>query len=897
MSLALGTTLGPYEIVSPLGAGGMGEVYKARDTRINRVVAIKILPAHLANRPDLRERFEREARTIGGLNHPYICVLYDVGVHDGAYFLVMEHVEGETLAQRLQKGPLPLDQVLRCAREIADALDKAHRQGAIHRDIKPGNIMLTRSGTKLLDFGLAKLKEAGGQDAFFSQRRTESNVLTDQGTILGTLEYMAPEQVEGRIDELDARTDIFAFGAVIYEMVTGRKAFEGKSQASLIAAILKEDPPSMSSIQPMAPASLDHVVRKCLAKDPERRWQTASDLRDELTWVAESGSLAMVPPAATGHRAWRDPWRAIAAIAILAAAALAVPYLSFFRAPSTDAQVIRFSIVPPGESTGMQQTSQVAVAPDGTRVAFVAREGSPSRSLIWVRSLDSPAVRSLPGTDGATGNTLFWSPDGRFIGFVAGGKLKTVPVAGGSVQTLVDAFPRGGAWSRDGTILFTPDRVGGLARISSTGGTASPVTRPDPSGGVRLHRFPQFLPDGRHFLYFADADQPGARGVYVGSLDTKDTKHVLPTLWQAQYAAPGFLLFMRDHTLLAQPFDAGRQELSGEPSVIADGIASTFTNGAASFSVSEGGVLAYASGGAPPSRLSWFDRAGRDLGTIEAPSQSVGPELSPDDNRVAVEVGGGGNPNDIWLLDIARGIPYRLTSDPANERFPRWAPDGTRVLYQSDQIGGIYNLFQKPSSGAGSEEVVFQDAARKYPYDWSVDGKFLVYISFGSSAGATADIWVLPVTGTRKPFPFLTTKFQETHARIAPDVRWVAYVSDESGMDEVYVSSFPAAGGKVRVSTRGGVQPRWRGDGKELFYLSSDRKLIAVPVKDGSVPDGGVATALFDVHFVPRGSREPWAFYQYDVTGDGQRFLINVPPERATIPITVVLNWTAGLKK
>jgi serine/threonine protein kinase/Tol biopolymer transport system component len=893
MPLKPGTHRGPYEILSLIGTGGMGEVYKARDSRLNRVVAIKVLAPHLADRPDVRERFEREARTIASLNHPHICALYDVGEQDGAYFLVMEHVEGETLAEGLAKGPLPVDQVLHYAAELADALDRAHRQGVLHRDIKPGNIMLTRGGCKLLDFGLAKLKEAEVPDIFLSKRHTEPNVLTDQGMILGTLQYMAPEQVEGKIDELDARTDIFAFGAVVYEMATGRKAFDGKSQASIMAAILKEDPPPMSSLQPLTPPTLERVVRKCLAKEPEKRWQTASDLRDNLQWIADESSSpralqATVSTVAARPLRDRVPW-AVAAIAVLGVAAFAIPY---FRASPTDAQVIRFPISPPGDPMG--EPTQLAVSPDGTRVAFKSREGSGATAMVWVRWLDSPTIRPVPGTEGVTFTTLFWSPDGRFLGFVSRGKLKIVPVSGGPVIALADAHPRAGAWSRDGTILFTPSRLGGLARISSAGGAPSPITTLNLSRGERSHRYPQFLPDGRHFLYFVASDKPETRGMYIGSLDSKETKRILTTDFKAEYAAPGYLLFVQDGKLMAQPFSAERQELSGEPSIVADGIVYSTVTGSAGFSVSERGALAYVSGVLRP-RLSWTDRSGKPLGTIWAPDQQVaGPELSPDGKRVAVETADKG---DIWVLEMGR-TGFRLTSDPAADRLPRWSPDGSRMLFQSDRDGGIFHLYQQPSSGVGNADVLFKDTERKYPYDWSRDGKFVAYVPFGSGERVTADIWVLPLTGDRKPFPFLTSGgYQETQPRISPDGRWMAYVSNESGRDDVYISSFPTAGGKVTVSTSGGVQPRWRADGKELFYLSPDQKLMAVPIDGGSPLNGGTPQALFDIRVVPRGSEEPYSYYQYDVTADGQRFLICALPEGTTIPITVVLNWTAGLRK
>jgi eukaryotic-like serine/threonine-protein kinase len=890
MALLPSQRLGPYEILSAIGAGGMGEVYRARDTRLDRIVAIKILPDRLADRAELRERFEREARTVASLNHPHICTLYDIGHQDGTDFLVMEYLEGETLAQRLKKGPLPLAQVLQYAIEIADALDKAHRKGITHRDLKPGNIMLTKSGTKLLDFGLAKLKkDTAPANVTLSKVPTEDAV-TVQGTILGTLQYMAPEQLE--VKAVDARTDIFAFGAVVYEMTTGKKAFEGKSQASFIAKILEADPPPVSSLQPMTPPALDRVVKKCLAKEPEKRWQAASDVCDELRWIAESGSQAASPPIA--RQKLRD-WLAwsVAGIAILVALALAAPY---FRSATTDVRSIQFSISPAqGSDLGPQVA---AVSPDGTHVAFEATDTS-GKTLLWVRPLDSPNPQPLAGTEGAATPALFWSPDSRFIGFFAEGKLKTISASGGPIQTLANASPWGGTWSRDGTILFTPSGgFSGLARVSAIGGVPSPATTLDPSRGERAHRWPQFLPDGR-FLYFSLNRQRENNGIFVGSLDSKETTRVMSTDLMAEYAPPGYLLFMQEHTLIAQPFDVGHMKMTGEPSHLAEGLLTSGNGGAAGFSVSERGVLAYTGWGTSrDKRLVWFDRAGKQLGTVGQPGNYCGPEFSPDEKRVAVEIGCNEDA-DIWSLEVARGTSTRLTFDPANDRYARWSPDRNRILFQSNRGGTVYNLYQKAANGAGNEELVMQSSESKYPYDWSRDGRFVVYAAFGSGKEATGRLWVLPLFGEHKPFAFLKTDFMETQARFSPDGHWMAYVSDESGKDEVYISSFPEASGKVLVSTNGGVQPRWRGDGKELFYLELDRKLMAVPVKEGSALEVGSPKSLFDFSFSPRFGFDgnPYAYYQYDVTADGQRFLLTTPPENASLPVTVVLNWTAGLKK
>ena len=556
MPILPGRRLGPYEILSAIGAGGMGEVYKARDTRLDRIVAIKVLPTHLADRPELRGRFEREAKTIASLNHPHICTLYDTGHQDEIDFLVMEYLEGETLAQRLVKGSLPMEQVLRYAIEISDALDKAHRKGVTHRDLKPGNIMLTKTGTKLLDFGLAKLKqEVVPANVPLSDLPTAKDPLTAQGTLLGTLQYMAPEQLEGK--EVDARTDIFAFGASVYEMATGKRAFEGKSQASLIAKILEIDPPPISSLQPMTPPALDRVVKRCLAKEPEMRWQTASDLCEELKWIAEGGSRTGMPAPVVAQRKIRErvAW-AVAVIAVVAALALASP---FFRRSSDEPRVLKIAVLPP-EKTTFSVRSLPAVSPDGRRLAFVLTAGG--KDELWVRDLDSLAARALTGTDGAS--YPFWSPDSRTIAFFADQKLKKTEVAGGPALTLCDAINgRGGTWNNDGVILFGVFG-GSIFRVSAAGGIATALTAPDKASGETDHRVPWFLPDGRHFLYTATNRDPEKVVIYAGDLDSKNRKLVVAGNSNAVYSPPGYLLFVRERTLMVQPFDVGKLETTGD---------------------------------------------------------------------------------------------------------------------------------------------------------------------------------------------------------------------------------------------------------------------------------------------------------------------------------------------
>ena len=894
MAILSGKRLGPYEILSSIGAGGMGEVYRAKDTRLDRIVAIKVLPPHLADSPELRERFEREARTIASLNHPHICTLYDIGHRDGTDFLVMEYLEGETLAQRLVKGPLPLDQVLQYAVEISDALDKAHRKGVTHRDLKPGNIMLTKSGSKLLDFGLAKLQQDAAPATPLSQLPTLKENVTAQGTILGTLQYMAPEQVEGKNDEIDGRTDIFAFGAVLYEMATGKKAFEGKSTASLIGAIMHLDPPPISALQPVTPPALDRLVKTCLAKDPEDRWQAARDVTRELKWIAEGGSHQAT--VVTGRKTRERLAWPIAAIII---ALLALGTFAYLRRPQ-QTQSVRFLVSPPDTWSLAQQALiggqgvplPLAVSPDGRRIAFVATNAE-GKTLLWVRSLDTLTAQPLAGTDG--GFRPFWSPDSRSLGFVAEGKLKKIDISGGPPITLCDAPQiRGGTWSRDGVIVFGPTATSGLQKVSAAGGvpTAATVLGQGEVGHVQ----PTFLPDGRHFLYRANTTGPGPGWpVYVGSLDSAERKLLLNSDSQNVLYSQGYLLFLRERTLMAQPFDARRLALSGDPFPIAEQIQIQGTPPNGVFSVSENGVLAYQTGTATGgSQLNWFDRTGKQIGMLGDAATYNDVELSSDGKWASVSVADQKG-RDIWVYDIARGLRTRFTFDPADEFTSLWSPDGSRIVFNSHRKQHL-DLYQKASSGAGSEEVLLEDNADKYPMSWSADGKFIMYVSNGGFTSSTGDdIFVLPLSGDRKPFPFLNTKFNEGAPQFSPDGRWVAYQSDESGKNDVYVAPFRGPGGKWQISTGGGSNPRWRQDGTEIFYQAPDNKLMAAAVngKGGSFEVGAVKPL-----FQTRPGTGFRYYYFYHVSPDGQRFLVNTAPEQAaSAPITVVLNWQAGLKK
>jgi len=886
VALSAGTRLGPYEIQAPIGAGGMGEVYRARDTRLERTVAIKVLPAHLSSNPDLKQRFEREARTISSLNHPHICTLHDIGHQDGTDYLVMEHLEGETLAQRLQKGPLPTEQLLRYAIQITDALDKAHRQGVTHRDLKPANIMLTKTGAKLLDFGLAKLRPAGpvvDVGATISELPTEDRKLTVEGTILGTFQYMSPEQLEGK--EADARTDIFAFGAVLYEMATGRPAFQGRSKASLITAIMSVEPAPISQLQPMTPPALGRVIETCLAKDPDQRWQTAHDLLLQLKWIAEAGSQAGMPAPVVARRRSRERLGWIVAVLLLipliAAVALSLVHLRETRAP---ARAIRFLLNVP-EKTFFDWYDVPVVSPDGQYVAFTG-SGGPGR--LWVRSLDSVAAQALPGTEGAY--LPFWSLDSRSIAFFSQDKLKRISLAGGPPQVLCDAPSAfGGTWSREGTIVFGSGRAGvPLLSVPAEGGKAKPLTSLDQSREETAHSWPSFLPDGRRLLYLTLSGRPESRGIYVFWLDSKETKRIADLDVSAVYAPPGFLLWQQGEMLMARRFDLGKLQFAGEPFPVAEKVLPLVTVSGGTFSVSDNAVLVYRMAGAQINHLAWFDREGKRLGVVGEPDDYSMPSLSPDQKWLAVcRRDPQKRTRDIWVFDLARGAGSRFTFDPADDFNPVWSPDGRRIVFTSGRKGQR-DIFQKAASGIGNDEGVLESEQSKNANDWSSDGRYLIYDTAGKS-----DLWVLPMVGDQMPAPFAQSEFDEREAQFSPDGKWLAYVSDEAGRHEVYVRTFPEPLGKWQISSGGGREPQWRRDGKELFFISG-QKLMAAEVKSGSSNfEAGIPKVLFDL-----GASQPVGRNRYVVTRDGQRFLMVAPiEEQNALPFTVVVNWAAGLRK
>jgi len=896
MSLNTGHKLGPYEIQSPLGAGGMGEVYRALDTRLERSVAIKILPAQFSADPVRKQRFEREAKTISSLNHPHICVLYDVGHQDGADYLVMECVEGETLAKRLEKGPLPLEQVLKYGAQIADALDKAHRAGIVHRDLKPGNIMLTASGAKLLDFGLAKPAAPLVSGATLTAA-VPTTPVTQEGTIVGTFQYMSPEQIEGK--EVDGRSDIFSLGAVLYEMLTGQRAFDGKSQLSVASAILEKEPEPISRIKPLTPLPLDHAIKKCLAKGTDERWQSASDLASELTWAGETSLQAGTTTLARKLKTSREQvgW----SLALIASLTTAVFAFAYFRKTPTEGHVVR-SLIPPPEGGAFVFDGPVGgdfLSPDGSSVAFIARVEGVTR--LWVRPLDSFAARALAGTEDVS--FAFWSPDSRNLGFFAQGKLKRIAVAGGTPQTLCEADSnRGGSWGRKDVIIFA--RVDGeIQRIPSSGGVPQRVTTLDTGRHEGTHRWPYFLPDGNHFLFMAAVLGPVSEdNVFdVGSLDSKESRILFHGSSPMAYAM-GYMLYLADGVLMARPFDPGKRDFLGESVPIVEGVQFDPLFSSAVFSVSENGALLYKQQKAATTHsLLLEDRNGKRLKNLGESTPGSTPTFSPDAKSVVYDVI---TPNsgkiDLWLLDIDTGNRTRLASDPLNFSFHSavWSPDGTRLAYASARTGKRA-IYIRSVNQITPEEQRWEDQedAIAYPTDWTQDGKSLVLTERPISTHDER-VSLLPVAGKNGAETLLEIKGANMDSgKVSRDGRWIAYRSEESGKSEVYISSFPKPMGKLQVSVAGGVTPRWRRDGKELYYLAPDRMLMAVELKEigGSLQVGAVRP-LFEM--VRTMYLTPAGFGNYDVTGDGSRFILDSAiTDESSTPLSLVQNWTAELKK
>ena len=900
MGLASGTKLGPYEIQSALGAGGMGEVYRARDTRLERTVAIKILPEHLSSSGELRARFEREARAVSSLNHPHICHLYDIGSQDGTAYLVMEYLEGETLAERLHKGALPLKRALEFGIQIAEALATAHRGGILHRDLKPGNVMLTAGGAKLLDFGLAKAAPVLGATSGAASGMTPSTPtmtiaelsspakgLTQRGTLVGTFQYMAPEVLQGT--EADARSDIFSLGCVLYEMVTGRRAFEGKSQLSVLSAILEKEPEPVSQVQPTAPAALEHVVKTCLEKIPEERFQTAHDVKVELKWIAAGGAEAEAsqPKPKFARLGW-----VVAGVAVLA---LVVAAAYFMSAAGRTGPVVRSLIESPTGTTFITMapsSGPPVISPDGTRLVFSARDEQ-SKTLLYVRPLSGLTAQPLAGTDDAS--YPFWSPDSREIGFFAGGKLRKIDASGGPPQIICDAtIGRGGAWSKSGVIVFAPGPSDSLLQVSAEGGKPEPASRLDIPRGENSHRWPYFLPDGRHFLFWARSSGGTQEHIlYVGSLGTLDAKMLMKSESMAIYV-PDYLLSMRGQTLMAQPFNVRRLETTSAPVPIAERVAVNSTSNHPIFSASDTGTLVYEAGSAQAGwRLTWVSREGKETGAFAELEAYLDPAISPDGKRLAVGMLNSQGGGDVWILDLQRSTKTRLTFGPAIQRYPKWSPDGKTIFYGSNGKGG-FHIYSKVADGSGPEQVVMEgDEAFAFPESVSPDQHYLAYMRLSPDRKTGTDIWALPLEGERKPFPIVQSAFDDREAEISPDSKWMAYSNNESGRSEVYVTAFPGGGAKWQASSNGGEIPKWRRDGKELFFLDLTGNLTAVDVS----PDAN-AVRLGTPHVLFHAAGLRAATGPYGVTADGKKFLINSGAvKEENVPLTLVQNWTAEVKK
>lgn len=898
MTLASGSKVGPYQIVGPLGAGGMGEVYRARDTRLDRTVAIKILPSSVSADPMAKQRFVREAKTISGLNHPNICVLHDVGSQDGVDYLVMECVEGETLAKRIEKGPLPLEQVLKFGAQIADALDKAHRGGVVHRDLKPGNIMLTPTGAKLLDFGLAKPAISLASLASVTAPAAKLSPATEPGTIVGTFQYMSPEQVEGK--ELEGRSDIFSLGAVLYEMLTGQRAFDGKSHLSVASAILEKEPAPISRVKPMTPPALEHAVKKCLEKLPDERWQSASDLASELRWIGESGVQSVAGGAApeVGKFPRGAAWLAMT----LAAIPLAIA-ATYYATRATPQSPLMVSVIPPpgvfADTSGRIGPPQIS--PDGKRLAFIGckTESAASSMLpgktcsIWLRVLASAETREVSDTSGAY--YPFWSPDGREIAFFGDGKLKRVAADGGPVQVICDAADaRGGSWGSSGMIIFAATRLSPILRVTADGGTPVAIAKVKPSSvpaEVDSHRWPYFLPDGEHFLY-VNAPNGGCtelNDLHFASIDGKQDVSLMRTCSSATFAN-GNLLFWRDGNLVAQGFDPRTGALSGASAAIVEHADFEPLFSVAEFSTSAEGKLVYMAGDAPTgTQLVWYDRNGKVLGTLGENDHYKNVAISRDGLRVVADTTSM-KESKIRILD-ERGTRTLMTLGNGDGGSPAWSPDG-REIYFTWSINGPQDIYVRAADGSGEEKVVLKFDKNQYGALFltvSPNGNSLAFGIIDRLTGG--DIYTLALDGDGKPQPFLHSVANETTPSFSPDGRWLAYESDGSGRKEVYITPFPAGGAQYQVSTSGGERPVWRHDGKEIYYREGLR-IMAVEVNTKASPvEFSSPTALFELASGNLNGR------YYDVAPDG-RFLTNTSPlAKKEQNFSLVVNWPGRLRK
>lgn len=875
MTLKAGERLGPYEILGLIGAGGMGEVYKAKDTRLDRTVAIKVLPDDISADPDHRARFEREAKTIAALSHPHICTLFDIGRHDGTDFLVMEHLDGQTLALRLQEGALPLEDALAIGIQIAHALDKAHRAGIVHRDLKPGNIMLTKSGAKLLDFGLAKARPTAAAAAATTVLATGQVPITAQGTILGTLKYMAPEQLDGK--PADTRADIWAFGCVLYEMLTGTRAFDGSSPASVIGAIMSSSPRPVQELAPVAPPLLDRIVRGCLTKDPEERVQSTHDLRNDLRWIEELGTSAARPAAPSRSRRARVLVRAASALAL--AGVVGAAYL-VGRQTRNPPEQIQFHVPAP---EGLRFVTSHAMSPDGRHIVVVATDARDETHL-WLQTLDAEEGRLLPRTEDAS--FPFWSPNSDAVAFFAGQRLKRIDISGGppTVICRVEAG-RGGAWDSDGQIVFAPTNTSPLMRVAASGGEPSAFTALSEASGDISHRFPNLLPGGR-LVYYAMRRNPAENSVMVASArDLASAKQLFQSETTAAFAA-GLLYFFRDDTLFAQRFDATAGALGGDPIPIANDVAYAGILGLKAFSVSANGSIVFRRNSPLVTELAWVARDGRVLQEVGSPTVQTDPTLSPDGTRLAI-ARHDGNQWDIWELDLERRTSTLVTRDAEEDSAPVWSADAARIVFSSRRgPGRNINLYMTASDGRGAIEPVFEGTASMSAGGWTADNQMLVWRQ--ADVPPRSNIRTLAPDG--RPTVLLDPGASLETPSVSRDGHLLAYTSNQSGRREVYVAALPRAAPARQVSTDGGAQPRWRRDGRELYYVSAIGELVAVPIgTHGETPVGGAPQVLF-----PAGLRDSAFVAQYDVSPDGTQFLVNRIHRQSVDPLTVILNWSSG---
>ena len=880
MALSQGTKLGRYEIRSSLGAGGMGEVYLARDERINRDVAIKVLPPTYAADPERLRRFEQEAQATGALNHSNILAVYDVGTHDGAPYVVSELLEGETLRERLSHGALPQRKVIDYALQVAHGLAAAHEKGIIHRDLKPENLFITKDGrVKILDFGLAKLTGTGD----YSQSQTEvptRRVDTDPGVVMGTIGYMSPEQLRSR--PADHRSDIFSFGAILYEMLSGKRAFRGESTADTMSAILREDPADLSETNKTISPALERVVNHCLEKNPEERFHSSRDLAFAIETLSTSGGMSgSTTTILTGSpviKRKRNTFLPLAIAGLFAITGIVFAIL-YFRRPVVEELPISFVVSMPED---LVEVSTPVISPNGQTLAFVAFTNS--KRFIYTRSLSKLESRQLAGTEDAS--YPFWSPDSRYLGFFSGNKLKRIDATGGSAQTLCDAATAyGGTWNREGVILFSLDTKG-ITRVSAAGGSASTVFALDQTRHEIAQAWPYFLPDGRHFLYQSWNGKAAESAIVVASLDGSLRKVLLNADSSPIYSAPGYILFARGYTVMAQAFDVNKLQLGGDAFPVAENVNYSSANSYSNISVSDNRVLAYWVAGVSKRQLIWFDRSGKQLESLGPPGEINDIVLSPDGKRLAMQRLDNNN-SDIWLMDINRGVPSRFSFAAEPEDNPVWSTDNGFVFFSGGE--NLSNLYRRNANGVGQPESVLQSETGKEPFDWSRDGKFLLFTDLTTQTAS--DVWVLPAEPNAKPYSLVVSEFEDTMGQFSPDGHWFAYTSNESGRTEVYVQTFPVSGGKWLISSGGGSQPRWRGDGKELFYIAPDRRLMSVSVSPSATFEASAPTPLFLTQVSNYNSPN-----RYVVTGDGQKFLVNCRAgEPSRTPFAVVVNWTSTL--